>query len=181
MFDEILGKYNNPVKESNATCSTRNSVNECSLNNSNLLITKLDNTHETHNNDSLQLVQKPNYTVIMSIKNIKDSGNTKVLSSHDTSMSFLSGFVPNNLVTILENSNEDTSNSEIYRSFDWSKTYIGKLPKLSPDNVMGKYCTSKTIFTTSDINDSETSLSSNISNDIEIEKIDNGNNVNNED
>ncbi|CAK9811194.1 hypothetical protein ANTPLA_LOCUS6921 [Anthophora plagiata] len=206
MFDEILGKYTKPIKDSSTTDFTKNSINECSLNNNKLLITKLDNTHEIHNTDSLCHVQKLNNTVVTSIKDINDSSKSNGLSSHDVSVSFLDKFLPKKLVTILENSIEDTSNSDIYSSFDLTERYIGRLPKLPPENITGKWCISKKIFNTSDINDSETSISSTISSEIEIvnteifrkrnslqsnylnfnsqssmKKIGNANNVNNED
>ncbi|CAK9823779.1 hypothetical protein ANTRET_LOCUS2052 [Anthophora retusa] len=205
MFDEILGKYTKPTKDSNTTDSTKSSINECSLNNNKLLITKLDNTHEIHNTDLLCHVQKLNNIVVTSIKDVNDSNKTNGLSSHDVSVSFSDRFLPKKLVTILENSIEDTSNSEIYSSFDLTERYIGRLPKLPPENITGKCCISKKIFNTSDMNDSETSISS-ISSEIEIvnaeifrkrnslqsnylnfnpqsfmKKIDNANNVNNED
>ncbi|XP_017762742.1 PREDICTED: putative uncharacterized protein DDB_G0289963 [Eufriesea mexicana] len=163
MLDEILGKCSRHIKQSHTTCSNRYLSNECLINSSNS-IKKSDNTFEINNNDPC-LTQNHNNMIATSIENVTDTDQIDASSSQDISVCLSSKLVSNQLVTILEDSNENTSNSQLKDSPNWSAKYVAKVTNFSFKKLES---IGKKLFITSDISDNETTTSSNMSSDIEI-------------
>ncbi|XP_033315394.1 myb-like protein D isoform X1 [Bombus bifarius] len=165
MFDEILGRHDS-TKQLDKTYINRHSSNEFLSNNGNLT-DKSDSAFEINNNDPVCQTQKFNNMATTSINNINNYSKSKISSSFNTSS--LDRFNSEQLITILEDSNESSSNSELNNSQEYSGRCIGKLKHFFPRKVVNKWMSRK-IFTTSDISEisDATTMSSNISTDIEI-------------
>ncbi|XP_060816535.1 putative uncharacterized protein DDB_G0267716 isoform X1 [Bombus pascuorum] len=165
MFDEILGRHDS-TKQLGKTYINKHSSNEFLSNDSNLT-DKSDSSFEINNNDPIFQTQKFNNMSTTSINNINNYSKSKVSSLSNTSS--LDRFNSEQLITILEDSNESSSNSELNDSHEYSGRCIGKLKHFFPRKIVNKW-TSRKIFTTSDISEisDTTNMSSNISTEIEI-------------
>ncbi|XP_043790680.1 putative uncharacterized protein DDB_G0274405 isoform X1 [Apis laboriosa] len=148
MFEEILGKYNGITRQSNVSSINRSSNSDNSMDN-------WDNADEVNNNLLICQTQKSNNIVITTIDNVKDPDKIIGLSSQHILDS-------RSINTILENSNESSSNSQINDSSKWSGRLIDKLRNFTSHRREKKY--RNHIFITSDI--SNESISSSISGDV---------------
>lgn len=148
MFEEILGKYNGITRQSNVSSINRSSNSDYSMDN-------WDNADEVNNNILICQTQKSNI-VITTIDNVKDSDKIITLSSQHILDS-------RSINTILENSNESSSNSQRNDSSKWSGRLIDKLKNFTSHRREKKY-RNRHIFITSDI--SNESTSSSISDDV---------------
>lgn len=149
MFEEILGKYNGITRQSNVSSINRSSNSDYSVDN-------WDNADEVNNNILICQTQKSNNIVITTIDNVKDSDKIITLSSQHILDS-------RSINTILENSNESSSNSQRNDSSKWSGRLIDKLKNFTSHRREKKY-RNRHIFITSDI--SNESTSSSISDDV---------------
>lgn len=149
MFEEILGKYNGITRQSNVSSINRSSNSDYSMDN-------WDNADEVNNNILICQTQKSNNIVITTIDNVKDSDKIITLSSQHILDS-------RSINTILENSNESSSNSQRNDSSKWSGRLIDKLKNFTSHRREKKY-RNRHIFITSDI--SNESTSSSISDDV---------------
>lgn len=149
MFEEILGKYNGIARQSNVSSINRSSNSDYSMDN-------WDNADEVNNNLLICQTQKSNNIVITTIDNVKDPDKIIALSSQHILDS-------RSINTILENSNESSSNSQRNDSSKWSGRLIDKLKNFTSHRREKKY-RNQHIFITSDI--SNESISSSISGDV---------------
>lgn len=148
MFEEILGKYNGIGRQSNVSSINR------STNSSDNSMDNWDN--EVNNNLFICQTQKSNNIVITTVDNVKDPDKIIALSSQHILDS-------RSINTILENSNESSSNSQINDlSSKWSGRLIDKLRNFASHRREKKY--RNHILITSDI--SNESTSSSISSDV---------------
>lgn len=148
MFEEILGKYNGIGRQSNVSSINR------STNSSDNSMDNWDN--EVNNHLFICQTQKSNNIVITTVDNIKDPDKIIALSSQHILDS-------RSINTILENSNESSSNSQINDlSSKWSGRLIDKLRNFASHRREKKY--RNHILITSDI--SNESTSSSISSDV---------------
>lgn len=148
MFEEILGKYNGIGRQSNVSSINR------STNSSDNSMDNWDN--EVNNHLFICQTQKSNNIVITTVDNIKDPDKIIALSSQHILDS-------RSINTILENSNESSSNSQINDlSSKWSGRLIDKLRNFASHKREKKY--RNHILITSDI--SNESTSSSISSDV---------------
>ena len=161
MFDEILGKSDS-AKQTNETDSTRNVDNEFLSSNNNLT----DRSHNTFekNNNSICQTKKFHNMIKISTEGVNDPSKINASPSCDTYTS--NRLDSERLITILENSNESSSNSQQNESINWSGKCIGKLKNIFSWKLNNK-CTNKQIFTTSEICD-DISISSDTSTEIDI-------------
>ncbi|KAK1116947.1 hypothetical protein K0M31_017100 [Melipona bicolor] len=160
MFDEILGKSDS-AKQTNGIDSTRNLENEFSSSNSNLT-DRSNNTFETNNNSMCE-TEKFHDMIKTSTEDANDPSKINASPSCDTYT--LNRLNSERLITILENSNESSSNSQQIESNTWSGKCIGKLKNFFSWKL--NKCTNKQIFTTSEISDN-ISISSDTSTEIDI-------------
>lgn len=148
MFEEILGKYNGIGRQSNVSSINR------STNSSDNSMDNWDN--EVNNHLFICQTQKSNNIVITTVDNVKDPDKIIALSSQHILDS-------RSINTILENSNESSSNSQINDlSSKWSGRLIDKLRNFASHRREKKY--RNHILITSDI--SNESTSSSISSDV---------------
>lgn len=150
MFEEILGKYNGIGRQSNVSSINR------STNSSDNSMDNWDN--EVNNNLFICQTQKSNKSniVVTTVDNVKDPDKIIALSSQRILDS-------RSINTILENSNESSSNSQINDlSSKWSGRLIDKLRNFASHRREKKY--RNHVLITSDI--SNESTSSSISSDV---------------
>lgn len=148
MFEEILGKYNGIGRQSNVSSINR------STNSSDNSMDNWDN--EVNNNLFICQTQKSNNIVVTTVDNVKDPDKIIALSSQRILDS-------RSINTILENSNESSSNSQINDlSSKWSGRLIDKLRNFASHRREKKY--RNHVLITSDI--SNESTSSSISSDV---------------
>lgn len=148
MFEEILGKYNGIGRQSNVSSINR------STNSSDNSMDNWDN--EVNNNLFICQTQKSNNIVVTTVDNVKDPDKIIALSSQRILDS-------RSINTILENSNESSSNSQINDlSSKWSGRLIDKLRNFASHRREKKY--RNHVLITSDISNESTSLS--ISSDV---------------
>ncbi|CAL7944427.1 unnamed protein product [Xylocopa violacea] len=191
IFDEMLRKCNNITKESSTRysnksstsefsrlkCSNESSIsefsstrcsNKCStsgfsLSSSSLSTNNLDNTSEINNINLLCQTEEPDRIIATSTENLQNTNKSNNMSSHNTSIYCFA----RRLVTILEDSYESSSNSQLENSCDWTGRCIARLNNFTIKKLENKYCTDERIFITSDISDSDSTMSSHFSSDME--------------